>query len=121
MAVDRDSFVDKERIEHRDDVRMAEVREHPRFAQEPLRVLHDEQRQVGLLLHVGQVDQALINENFRRAGGDAIHFTGVYSLSRADVERIGDQVLKLLDSIQDIVAPSKEEDVACLCLDWFVS
>ncbi len=59
------------------------------------------------------------NEIMRRESEGAIHFTGVYSLSRADMERIGDLVLELVEAANKIVGPSHEEDVACLCLDWF--
>jgi len=69
-------------------------------------------------LHHGSWRQKA-NENMRRASNEAIHFTGVWSLSREDRERIGDHMLKLIETSNKIIGPSQEEDVACLCLDWF--
>jgi len=63
--------------------------------------------------------RAKAGENFRKRPPGAVHFTGVYTLSKADMEKVGDLTLDLMDNIQKIVGPSPEEDAACLCLDWF--
>lgn len=59
------------------------------------------------------------NENMRAKRGNAIHFTSVYSLSAKDRDKIDDLIVKFLESTNKIVAPSPEEEVACLCIDWF--
>lgn len=59
------------------------------------------------------------NEMMRQHQDGSIHFTAVYSLSEKDIERIGDFVLKLMSDTNKTVEPSPEEEVACLCVDWF--
>lgn len=53
--------------------------------------------------------------------GAGIHYTAVHSLSRADFEKIKEMVLKFLDDTRAVVRPSKEEELACMTLDWFVA
>jgi uncharacterized protein (TIGR02147 family) len=48
-----------------------------------------------------------------------IHFTGVYALSKRDLEILRDKMLKLLDEITQTVTPSPEEEVACINCDFF--
>ncbi|MGE4132340.1 MAG: TIGR02147 family protein [Bdellovibrionales bacterium] len=59
------------------------------------------------------------NENMRRRRTSDVHFTGVYSLSRKVREEIEDRVLSLISATGKLVEPSRDEDVACLCIDWF--
>lgn len=63
--------------------------------------------------------RARSSEDIRKRNPDSVHFTGIYTLSRADKSKIQDLVLKLMDDTMNIVKPSPEEDLACLCIDWF--
>jgi len=49
-----------------------------------------------------------------------IHYTAVHSLSKKDFERIKQLLLESLDKSRGIVGPSKEEEIACMTLDWFL-
>ena len=55
----------------------------------------------------------------RRNDEHAIQFSAVYSLAERDVWRLAQEVQKLVDKSKEIVAPSKEEDVVVLTLDYF--
>jgi hypothetical protein len=48
-----------------------------------------------------------------------LHYTAVHSLSQADFHKIREQLLGMLDRTRAIIAPSAEEDLACLTVDWF--
>jgi len=48
-----------------------------------------------------------------------LHFSTVYSLSVADVDKIRDIILKCISTTETVIRPSKEEVMHCLCIDWF--
>lgn len=50
----------------------------------------------------------------------SLHFTGVYSLSRADFEHLKGKMLDLVEHTRRVVAPSKEEELACVLCDIFL-
>lgn len=50
---------------------------------------------------------------------DAIHFSFPMNLSEKDAERIREEVLKLIETVNRIVAPSPSETVQCLNIDYF--
>lgn len=50
---------------------------------------------------------------------DQLHFSGVYSLSYADVEKVRKLVVHLAADIDAVVKPSKEETALAVCLDVF--
>lgn len=50
---------------------------------------------------------------------EAVHFTVVQSLSRADFEKVRELVLQLIKDTAAIAGPSKEEKLMCLACDFF--
>lgn len=48
-----------------------------------------------------------------------IHYSGVVSLSKSDVNRIKDRLLEVIKDSIEIVKESKEEELYCLSLDFF--
>lgn len=59
------------------------------------------------------------NENMRKRLPESVHFTAIYTLSNKDKAKIQDMCLELMDNTLKIVGPSPEEDMSCLCIDWF--
>jgi uncharacterized protein (TIGR02147 family) len=49
----------------------------------------------------------------------SLHYTSVASMSRDDFENIKSTLLDLIDKSRKIIALSREEDVACMALDFF--
>lgn len=62
--------------------------------------------------------RALLSEQERR-DGEALHYTSVHTLSRRDVARLKEMVLDFIQSTRKVIEPSPEEDLICLCLDFF--
>jgi hypothetical protein len=60
-----------------------------------------------------------ILDSYKREAG-AVHYTAIHSLSRSDCEKIKEMVLQFLDQTRAVVRPSKEEELACITLDWFI-
>lgn len=50
---------------------------------------------------------------------ESLHYTAIYSLSEKDIRRLQKMLLTFMDETRKIVAPSAEEDVICLNLDFF--
>lgn len=50
---------------------------------------------------------------------DGLHYTVVQSVSRSDFNRIKQLLLDAIEDYRNVANPSKEEEVACFCLDWF--
>jgi hypothetical protein len=48
-----------------------------------------------------------------------IHYTGVYSLSLDDLERLRQMVLDFIDQTRNLVVASAEEEVVCFTCDVF--
>ncbi len=57
--------------------------------------------------------------NSQLQGESSVHYTAVCSLSQSDFIKLKDMVLQFLDQTRSIIEPSKEEELACLNLDWF--
>lgn len=62
-----------------------------------------------------------ISEDLNRGAlrDDSFHYTSAYSLSKKDFAAIRDMLSKAIEDARDTVAPSPEETVACLTVDWF--
>ena len=50
---------------------------------------------------------------------DNLHYTSVQSHSVDDFYRIRDQWLESVDKMRRTIAPSKDEELSCICLDFF--
>lgn len=50
---------------------------------------------------------------------ESVHYTSVCSISLEDAKKIKDLTLQLIDESRKVVAPSKEEELFCLTVDWF--
>ncbi|MGK5085700.1 TIGR02147 family protein [Bdellovibrionota bacterium FG-1] len=48
-----------------------------------------------------------------------LHYTSIISLSRADQVKLKNLIVKTIDEFNALVAPSPEEEVHCLALDFF--
>ena len=48
-----------------------------------------------------------------------LHYSSVTSLSKEDILQIKEIFLKTIQSLEPIVSESPEEELYCLCLDWF--
>lgn len=51
---------------------------------------------------------------------DNIHYTGIYSLSLEDLERLRHLVLEFIDKTRKLVVPSAEEEIVCFACDLFL-
>jgi hypothetical protein len=49
-----------------------------------------------------------------------LHYTGVHTLSQKDLERIRSLLTESIEKARAIIDPSLEEELVCLCLDFFV-
>jgi len=54
-----------------------------------------------------------------RNASDELHYSGQFSLSRKDIETVRELLLKSLEKVDAIIAPSAEEQAFCLGLDFF--
>lgn len=61
--------------------------------------------------------RAVADAQMRNPG--ALHYTALHSLSRSDFERIKRMLLEMIDATRAVVGPSKEEELACVAIDWF--
>ena len=50
---------------------------------------------------------------------ESVHFTAVYSISRADYQHLKEKMLELIEHSRIIVGPSPEEDLICMTCDIF--
>ncbi len=50
---------------------------------------------------------------------DALHFTSLYAMSRADLQTIKDQILEVIATARRPMPESKEEECVCFSLDFF--
>ena len=55
----------------------------------------------------------------RGAPADGLHYTVVASHGEADFEQIKQIFLASLDKVRAIIAPSTDEELRCICLDFF--
>lgn len=49
----------------------------------------------------------------------SLHFSGVYSLSKKDYQKIKNILLEILSDIKQIIEPSREEEIAYFGIDYF--
>jgi uncharacterized protein (TIGR02147 family) len=57
-------------------------------------------------------------ENYKTSD-EGVHYTGVHSLSKADYQKLRQMVLDFIAQSNALVKPSKEEELACVNLDFF--
>jgi hypothetical protein len=70
-----------------------------------------------LLHHQNWRQRALLDaQNF---ASDHVHFTGVYTLSKEDFQRIKDMLLSFIEEANQIIGPSSCEEGIALTLDLF--
>ncbi len=67
--------------------------------------------------HANWRQEAVVNS--RKVSSDSLHYTLISSQSVADFERLKQVFLKSLDEARSVIDPSPNEDVTCLCLDFF--
>lgn len=58
-------------------------------------------------------------QTFERQTDQELHYTSVISISEEDVLKLKSIFVKSVDQYNEVVKPSKEETVYCLCLDFF--
>lgn len=54
----------------------------------------------------------------QRRSADDLHYTGVHTLSRADVRKVRDLLTESMVSTDQVIRPSKEEELFALAIDW---
>jgi uncharacterized protein (TIGR02147 family) len=67
--------------------------------------------------HANWRQEAVINS--RKISSDNLHYTVIGSHSFADFERLKQLFLNSLDNARSIIDPSPNEELTCLCLDFF--
>lgn len=60
---------------------------------------------------VQALDRAAVDEN--------VHFTAVYSLSAADAARIRERLIREIEAVRKVIAPSPEEELHAFTVDFF--
>ena len=68
--------------------------------------------------HMNWRSRAVLNSS--KADSKSLHYTAVHTLSEDDFEKLREMILKFLDGVRETVRPSKEEELACFTMDWFV-
>ena len=58
-------------------------------------------------------------ENIAQKTSDSVHYTGIYSLSRADLELLRDLIFDLVERSRKIAIASPEEELVCFACDFF--
>jgi hypothetical protein len=58
-------------------------------------------------------------EDIFRSPGKGLHNTVLHTLSRADLDQVRAMILDLIERTRQIVVPSKEEALVCICVDLF--
>jgi len=61
-----------------------------------------------------------ITDRIQFRNPDDLHYTGVHTLSRSDFNKIKNHLLETLVKVDNIVRPSKEEELCCLLIDWSI-
>lgn len=59
------------------------------------------------------------SERIGRPGLDDVHYSGVHSISKKDLEKLRRQIREFLIQVDETVRPSPEETVCVMCLDLF--
>ncbi|MEN0058979.1 MAG: DUF4423 domain-containing protein [Bdellovibrio sp.] len=50
---------------------------------------------------------------------DDLHFTGLYPMSKKDFLQVRASLQDSMEKVRAMALPSKEEELYCVCLDWF--
>ena len=50
---------------------------------------------------------------------DNLHYSSILAIAREDAQKIKQMLLKALEDIEPVVAPSPEEELYSLCMDLF--
>jgi len=51
-------------------------------------------------------------------GQDNLHYSGIHSLSVRDFAKLRERIKEFLIEVDQVVRPSKEEELCCLLIDW---
>lgn len=82
------------------------------------RQLHLPKESHFISLHHGNWRRRAVDNSFLSRPED-VHYTGVSSLAKRDVETLRQLALKLVDDSRAVVGPSSEEEMMCLSIDLF--
>ena len=63
--------------------------------------------------------RGVLDSQSPKTSSDHIHFSGVYAVSKTDIENIRSVVLKMIEDANQIAGPSPSEDLAVLTCDFF--
>lgn len=69
-------------------------------------------------LHHGNWRRRAVDNAFLQNAED-LHYTGVSSIARQDIEVLRARILELIDESRTIIGPSKEEELICFSVDLF--
>jgi len=58
-------------------------------------------------------------ESFDREDLHDLHYSSIVSLSMKDAIKLKDNLLERLEGDVKLIRDSAEEELYCLCLDWF--
>jgi hypothetical protein len=50
---------------------------------------------------------------------DSLHYTGLHTFARKDFARIREIFLSALEKARAVIEPSPEEELACMCVDFW--
>lgn len=70
-------------------------------------------------VHHNNWRQRAVADSTSPLGSDGVHYTSVYSLSRADYQHLKEKMLELIEYSRLKVADSKEEEIVCFLCDIF--
>ncbi|HWU43627.1 MAG TPA: DUF4423 domain-containing protein, partial [Bdellovibrio sp.] len=48
-----------------------------------------------------------------------LHYTVAFSVAKEDLPKVRERLTRAIEECAEIIRPSKEEDLACLCIDLF--
>jgi hypothetical protein len=57
--------------------------------------------------------------NLEKSHPDALHYTTVYAMSRSDIDKLREKILRLIEEGRQLMKPSPEEDMVCFACDFF--
>lgn len=80
--------------------------------------LHAPKGSVSEILHqINWRNQAI--QRVPRSIQDDLHYTGLYTLSRKDIEVLREKIVEFIELTRAIVHPSPEEEIVCFTCDYF--
>ena len=62
----------------------------------------------------------LASLDIQKRNTKSLHYSAVHSLSLKDIDVLREKILKLVQESQGIVEKSAEEEIVCLCIDYFI-